>query len=160
MLTKYKRTSKKTGNFSRRTRTINANGRVTESFSYKTPGKNGVRRTVSTNNKSGAVKTTITSFSSNGWTQVRTNTTNTQSKKSNGNSVKFLSPSETGALAILLLVVIIICFIVYYFYWIIVASVWALVFYTVCKVFDKHQKRLDDEHNSRIFYEPYINKDD
>lgn len=73
----YKRTTTKTGNNTKRTRTISSTGKTTQSFSSKPPGKNSTRRTVSFSN--GKVRTTHSTKLGGGYTRV-TSKTHTLSK--------------------------------------------------------------------------------
>lgn len=65
-MSRYKRVSKKTGNFSRRTITYNADGSRTISNSTKRP-TTGTRRTVSFNTKKKTTRTTHTTKTGGGW---------------------------------------------------------------------------------------------
>jgi hypothetical protein len=72
-----KRSTKKTGNYSKSTRTISSTGKVTQSFSSKPPGAS-TRRTVSFSN--GKMRTTYSTPQGGGWTRVSTKTTTLVSK--------------------------------------------------------------------------------
>ena len=74
-MTQYKRTSKKTGKYSRSTSTINSNGRVTKSNSSKPPGS-GTRRTQSWNTQTGKTRETYTTKMGGGWTRRTSRTLN------------------------------------------------------------------------------------
>lgn len=82
----YKRRSKKTGNNSRRTVTLNANGSRTVSNSRKY--STGSRKTISYNSKTGRTRTTYTVKNGGGWISRSTSVTGGSSsgRKSRGRS--------------------------------------------------------------------------
>lgn len=73
-----KRTTTKTGKFSKSTRTISSTGKVTQSFSSKPPGKHSTRRTVSFSG--GKMRVTHSTPLGGGYTSVRTKTKTLVSK--------------------------------------------------------------------------------
>ena len=81
-----KRTTKKTGNYSKSTRTISSTGKVTQSFSSKPPGAS-TRRTVSFSN--GKMRTTYSTPQGGGWTRVTTKTMTLVSKPKPTKSFSF-----------------------------------------------------------------------
>ena len=81
-----KRTTRKTGNYSKSTRTISSTGRVTQSFSSKPPGAS-TRRTVSFSN--GKMRTTYSTKQGGNWTQVKTKTMTLVSKPKPIKTVSF-----------------------------------------------------------------------
>jgi hypothetical protein len=72
-----KRTTTKTGKFSKSTRTLSSTGRVTQSFSSKPPGS-PTRRTVSFSG--GKMRTTYSTKQGGDWTKVTTKTQTLVSK--------------------------------------------------------------------------------
>jgi hypothetical protein len=72
-----KRTTTKTGKFTKSTRTLSSTGKVTYSTSSKPPGSL-TRRTVSSSN--GKVRTTYSTKMGGGWTNVTTRTQTLSSK--------------------------------------------------------------------------------
>lgn len=74
-MSQYKRTSKKTGKYSRSTTTVNSSGRVTKSNSSKPPGS-GTRRTQSWNTQTGKTRETYTTKMGGGWTRRTSRTLN------------------------------------------------------------------------------------
>ena len=72
-----KRTTTKTGKFTKSTRTLSSTGRVTHSSSSKPPGS-PTRRTVSYSN--GKLRTTYSTKLGGGWTNVTTKTQTLSSK--------------------------------------------------------------------------------
>jgi hypothetical protein len=72
-----KRTTTKTGKFSKSTRTISSTGKITHSFSSKPPGA-ATRRTISFSN--GKMRTTHSTKQDGGWPRVRTKTQTLVSK--------------------------------------------------------------------------------
>ena len=81
-----KRTTRKTGNYSKSTRTLSSTGRVTQSFSSKPPGAS-TRRTVSFSN--GKMRTTYSNKQGGNWTQVKTKTMTLVSKAKPIKTVSF-----------------------------------------------------------------------
>jgi hypothetical protein len=79
-MSRYKRVSKKTGNFSRRTITYNADGSKTTSYSSKSP-TSGTRRTVSFNDKKKTTRTTYTTKTGGGWINRTQRTTGGRKKR-------------------------------------------------------------------------------
>jgi len=69
----FKRTSKKTGNGSRRTTTLSTTNGKTQSYSNK-PSAHAPRRTVSHNSKTGKIRTTTTQKLGGGYTKVTSKT--------------------------------------------------------------------------------------
>lgn len=98
-MSKYKRTSKKTGNYSRSTSTINSNGRVTKSNSTKPPGS-GTRRTQSWNSQTGKIRETYTQKMGGGWTRRTSRTLNPTVKNS---GPKNLSKNQRSLIVFLLM---------------------------------------------------------
>lgn len=72
-----KRSTKKTGNYSKSTRTLSSTGKVTQSFSSKPPGS-PTRRTVSFSG--GKMRVTHSTRQGGGWTKVTSKTTSLVSK--------------------------------------------------------------------------------
>ena len=81
-----KRTTKKTGNYSKSTRTISSTGKVTQSFSSKPPGAS-TRRTVSFSN--GKMRTTYSTKQGGNWTRVTSQTMTLVSKPKPAKTVSF-----------------------------------------------------------------------
>ena len=86
-----RRTSKKTGNNSRRTTTLSSTGTKTESYSNR-PSKQSPRRTVSFNHKTGKTRTTYSQKLGGGWTKISTKTTggSRRSSRSSGGDLSGL----------------------------------------------------------------------
>jgi len=104
-----KRTTKKTGNNSKRTITISSTGTKTESYSNK-PTKQSPRRTVSFNHKTGNRRTTYSQKLGGGWTRISTKTIKTNKaikpKSSNRRSVSRSSGFSTTPTSLLPLLII------------------------------------------------------
>lgn len=98
-MSKYKRTTKKTGNYSRSTSTINESGRVTKSNSTKPPGS-GTRRTQSWNTQTGKTRETYTQKTGGGWIRRTSRTLNPTMGEV---GPKKLTKKETDTIVFLLL---------------------------------------------------------
>jgi hypothetical protein len=97
-MSQYKRTTKKTGKYSKSTTTLNSSGRLTRSNSSKPPGS-ATRRTQSWNSETGKFRETHTTKMGGGWTR-RTSRTLNPSPKSSRSSAR--SSKEDSAILLIL----------------------------------------------------------
>jgi hypothetical protein len=158
MSTRYKRVTKKTGKNSRQTTTYNSNGRTTISSSNK-PSAFSPRRTISKKIGKPGVRITTTFKQGGGWTLRSTETLNgARSIRRHFPKPRKLSKADNAGSGIILLLFFVVYLIFSYFAWFLVCVTWCTVFYTIYYVFKKYGERVIMEHESRIWWEPYINE--
>lgn len=101
-MSQYKRTTKKTGKFSKSTTTLNSSGRLTRSNSSKPPGS-GTRRTQSWNSETGKFRETHTTKMGGGWTRRTSRTMNPTPKSPRSSKRTTKNDSDGSALLLLFL---------------------------------------------------------